>query len=872
MCFPGQATGQSMRETLWGSDSALRALIEASPLAVIAIDADEKIRTWNAAAIRIFGWSEGEVLGQPPPYVPEDKQAEFHALHQQQMRGESASGLELRRRRKDGSLIDVSLWTVPLRDAAGGFVGAMGLLDDITERKHAEATLALRTSQIDAIRGLTLELTQTLEVAPLLEIIHRRAVELVGVQSGVLYLWDEATQELVSTVRYGHSRDLPAVRLRRGEGVAGAVAQRREGLIVNDFRASPYVTPWFLEHTTHTAVLAEPLVCRDGFFGVISLSNIQMPQRAFNGRDRDLLRLFAAHAAIAIQNAELFQGAERQRREIELVADLSQQLNASLDYHTVLQRVVEGARDLTQSDLAQIALRDELSDTLVFRYRAGSQSDRLDTHRIEHGKGVGGMVVATGKPFRTENYAQDPRITKDYLPHTLAQGVVAELGVPIRLAGRVEGVLFVDNRSSRPFTDGDERTLLRLADHAAIAIRNARLHTTAVHRAQHFGTLNIVMQALTTELDPLLVTRRVLEAMQTLIRGSVGILRDLPEGAEALRVVASIGLRDADAARSLRLRVGEGLAGIAAATREPVVSTGVAWDPQFKNRSWAASEGLVSGIVLPLVVRGRVTGTLAVFLRRPHTFHSEEVEVLQALAAESAIALENARLFEQVDAGRERLVDLTRRVVSAQEEERGRLSRELHDEAGQALTALRISLGLIRDDLPIDAALLRPRLEDAVKVAESITDQLRFLAQALRPPALDAVGLDATLEGLCHDFSKRTQLPIDYAGAGVPRISDGIGIHLYRFLQEALTNIGKHARARRVRVALAYDGEMLSLSVEDEGVGFDVAQTLGAQARKGMGLLGMQERLDLLNGRLEIKSRPGHGTRLLARVPWKDAP
>ncbi len=115
-----------------------------------------------------------------------------------------------------------------------------------------------------------------------------------------------------------------------------------------------------------------------------------MSQRVFNDRDRDLLRLFAAHAAIAIQNAEFFQSAERQRREIELVADLSQQLNTSLDYNTVLQRVVDGARELTGCDLAQIALRDDPTDTLVFRYRAGSHSDRLDTHRIAPGRASAG--------------------------------------------------------------------------------------------------------------------------------------------------------------------------------------------------------------------------------------------------------------------------------------------------------------------------------------------------------------------------------------------------------------------------------------------------------------------------------------------------
>jgi signal transduction histidine kinase len=263
---------------------------------------------------------------------------------------------------------------------------------------------------------------------------------------------------------------------------------------------------------------------------------------------------------------------------------------------------------------------------------------------------------------------------------------------------------------------------------------------------------------------------------------------------------------------------------------------------------------------------------LAVFLRRLHTFPNEEVDLLQGLAVQSAIALENARLFEQVDLGRERLMDLTRRLVSAQEEERGRLSRELHDEAGQALTALRISLGLIHDDLPADAAPLRQRLDDTMKLTESITDQLRFLAQALRPPALEAAGLDSTLEGLCREFNRRTHLAVEYVGADLPQIADGVGIHLYRFLQEALTNVSKHAQTRHVRVTLSYDSEVLSLSVEDDGVGFDVGTKLGARPQGGIGLIGMQERLDLLNGRLEITSQPGHGTRLLARVPWRAAP
>jgi signal transduction histidine kinase len=479
--------------------------------------------------------------------------------------------------------------------------------------------------------------------------------------------------------------------------------------------------------------------------------------------------------------------------------------------------------------------------------------------------------MATGQPFRTENYPEDPRITKDYLAATLAESIVAELAVPIQTEGQLQGILFVDNRSPRPFTEQDERTLQRLADHAAIAIRNARLHAVAVGRAQKLSMLNIVTRTLTTELDPHDVTRGLLEAVQILIPGAACRLLEQVEGMETLRVVASIGLCEPANVDWSAPHLGAGLAGIAAATREPVVCEDVATDPRFVNRAWAVSEGLVSGVILPLISRDRVIGILSVFLRRRHIFTDEEVNLLRAFAGEGAIALENARLFDQVRAGREQLLDLTQRLVSAQEEERHRLSRELHDEAGQALTALRISLGLIREDLPQEADVLRQRLGETVSLTESVFDLVRRLVQVLRPPALDALGLNAALEGLCRDFSRRTRLTIDYAGTDLLRLPEGVAIHLYRVVQEALTNVSKHARAQRVRVGMeAVDGR-IRLTVEDDGIGFDANLQPGAASRTGMGLIGMRERLDLLRGRLDIWSQPGRGTRLAAQVPFRGA-
>lgn len=166
---------------------------------------------------------------------------------------------------------------------------------------------------------------------------------------------------------------------------------------------------------------------------------------------------------------------ERRRREAEVVAELAPGLNASLDLDIVLQRLVEAARELCNSERALIALREGESDVAFFRYQVGSRYTKYATLPIEPGKGVGGKVLLTGRPFRTDHYLDDPQISKHYLDVAQTSGVVATLAVPIRIGSRVEGVLYVINRPSHPFTDRDEEILVRLADHAAIAIRNAQL-------------------------------------------------------------------------------------------------------------------------------------------------------------------------------------------------------------------------------------------------------------------------------------------------------------------------------------------------------------------------------------------------------------
>lgn len=265
-------------------------------------------------------------------------------------------------------------------------------------------------------------------------------------------------------------------------------------------------------------------------------------------------------------------------------------------------------------------------------------------------------------------------------------------------------------------------------------------------------------------------------------------------------------------------------------------------------------------------------GCINAFYAGPsRTISEDEQKLFKGLADQAALAIANARLFERVLDGQERMRHLNVQVLTAQEEERRRLSRELHDESGQALTALKIYLELILADLPENLAPIRVRIEEAAELAGATLEQIRLLAQALRPPALDTLGLNAALEDYCREFSKRTRTPIIYCGLDMVFQHDAFNICLYRFLQEALTNVAKHAQAKRVQVHLQLEEGCVCLTVKDDGQGFKKEWMTGGNV-KGIGLLGMKERLEALGGTLRMESRAGHGTCLTASIPMEDAP
>jgi len=360
-----------------------------------------------------------------------------------------------------------------LTDLASDLVFGMATVRIRAERQRAEEALVARTRHLEAVRTVAEEVTRELDLATLLDLITRRSAELVGAASGVVSLWDEGVEGLVPRAWDGLGEWMADVRLGLREGVSGTIAQRREGMIINDFRTSPYAHPLFLERTAITAVLGEPLLYRDRLLGVITV-NHQGPERTFTEEDRQVLSLFAAQAAIAIENARLFQEALEKTHRLEGLARTSAKIAGTQRLEEVLRGIAEEAAKLLSVEGAGFRLLE--GDRLVVGGTYGLAQHVMLTPALRVGESLTGRVAQEARPIAVPNIREDQTYLPDHRAAALAHGVVAYLGVPLRSRDRIIGVLNVYGKERRVFLEGDIRLLSTFADHAAVAIENARLY------------------------------------------------------------------------------------------------------------------------------------------------------------------------------------------------------------------------------------------------------------------------------------------------------------------------------------------------------------------------------------------------------------
>jgi len=214
---------------------------------------------------------------------------------------------------------------------------------------------------------------------------------------------------------------------------------------------------------------------------------------------------------------------------------------------------------------------------------------------------------------------------------------------------------------------------------------------------------------------------------------------------------------------------------------------------------------------------------------------------------------------------------LSSQLLTAQETERRRISKELHDELGQALTVMKFRLGLAEKQLTKDQAKVREECKAISQYIDQVIENVRRLSRNLTPSILEDVGLSAAIRWLIGNFNKNDDINITLDIMNIDHLfSENAQIIIYRVIQEALTNIGKHAQAKNVSVVIKKHGDRISFSVEDDGIGFDVSKIVSVNpAERGLGLAIMDERVRMLEGSLEMRSQEGKGTRISFHIPVK---
>ncbi len=272
---------------------------------------------------------------------------------------------------------------------------------------------------------------------------------------------------------------------------------------------------------------------------------------------------------------------------------------------------------------------------------------------------------------------------------------------------------------------------------------------------------------------------------------------------------------------------------------------------------------------IPIRAQDKVLGELALFNRSPYQWQAQEVHLLTVIGYEMGMGIANAWLFKTVEQQNQQLRSLGMRLVEAEEAERRRLARALHDQVGQSLTAMGINLDIIRTLLPEDIPQeLVSRLDDMRGLVTRTTKQVRQVMVDLRPEMLDDYGILAALHWSAERFARRTGISIKVEGKeAASRLPMHVENVLYRVAQEALTNVAKHAQATRVTMNLRVDSDMVYLVVTDDGVGFTPGHLTDPDEGQHWGLDLMAERVEGMGGRFYLESAPGQGTRIKVEVP-----
>lgn len=792
---------------------------------VISTDLDGYVMSWNKGAERLFGYTAHEALGRHISFVYPVGRHEFLEREViRPLREKGSHQLNVVMRRSSGEDFSAHLSLSLLKDDQETITGMIGYSVDITEQVKATTALEARARRQAAVARLGQRALAGIDLAELMDEAASVVAETLGVEyCKVLELMpDDKTLLLRAGVGWqsgcvGHSR----VDAKTGSQ-AGYTLLSSQPIIVDDLRTETrFSGPPLL--TDHAVVSGVSVIIhgQDQPFGILGAHTTQ--RRTFTDDSVHFLQTVANVLAEAVV---------RKRAE---------------------ERLAYQAHLLANVHDAIVAVDDELTIT-AWNHAAerlyGWQADEVLGRNVQ--EVIPSEITEAARVQALQVLGKSGYHRTEVIQYTLAGEPIHVEGTIIALrgdSGHVTGYVTVN----RDITQRKQaaQALQQHADRLQVLHEIDR----GVLEAQSLEEIAQVALHRMREVVP--CPRASVVAFDEVARSGVVLAANVL-GETRLGVGARVPLEmfgDIEEFRQGKVNVVNDIQTVSAA-------------PSYIQALIA--EGVGSYVNVPLVARGELIGSLNLGSDHPGAFGRADVEVAREVADLMAIAIQQARLFEQLSAAHHQLQVLSRRLVEAQETERQRIAHELHDEIGQTFTAVKINLQALQRLQ--DEGGIASRLDASIDLVDHAVQQVRDLSLELRPPLLDDLGLVATLRWYAD---REAQL----GGFSAEVVAEPPEIHVrselettcFRIVQEAFTNVLRHAEANHVRIEVYRGDAELELMVRDDGVGFDAPVALEAATHgASLGLLGMQERARLAGGLLVIDSQPGRGTEIRARFPvWE---
>jgi GAF domain-containing protein/anti-sigma regulatory factor (Ser/Thr protein kinase) len=639
------------------------------------------------------------------------------------------------------------------------------------------------------------------------------------------------------------------------EGLTGWVAATGEPALVPDVSQDPrYV---LLAGSGTQSELIVPIKVKGQVIGVLDVQSDRL--NAFDDSDLAVLQSLANQAAIAIENARLFVAEQRRAEQFRVIGEVGRHMTTILDIDRLLDEIVFLIRDTFGYYLVDIALIE--GDDLNVRAGAGDRFSDPDFQppclEVE-GPGIMARVARTGEPLLVPDVSKEPH----YLALPDGLKTRSELAVPLKTKTSVIGVLDVQSDRQAAFDASDLVMLQALAHQAAFAIENARFFRDTTRQVRELRALADASRIISSVLDQDQLLRALYEQITRIAPTDfyVIVLYDSDTNVVSIEINVDEGVHYPKEQYVLD----RGLLQLVIHERRPLRFDNLPKEKEHLDVEVVPGGGPKaneSWLGVPMLYGEEVLGAIVVGSYQPSAFDAGHQQTLTSIGNQAAVALQNARLYEQAQ-------------QLAVMEERQRLARELHDAVTQTL----FSASLIAEALPElwerDKSEGRQLLSELRQLSRGALAEMRTLLLELRPAALVEAGLNDLLRQLGEATTGRTGAPVRLSVEGQAVLPPDVHVAIYRIAQEALNNVVKHARACEVTIQLRRalipygDSRLhrtrLELLVSDDGCGFD--PTSIPPDRLGLGII--RERAEAINASLSIESKPGCGTCI--RVIWQE--